>query len=296
VSSPPSTPALSSPAPTAGAGQAGADIEEDDTDLAETPLSASVKATGATKITVTKAAKQADERILRMPAVVGVTLPEARALMRQARITEYTITPQSTTKADEGIVFKASHAKDAFLGTADEPATDVVLFVSAGRSREAFAAEAGTQLAGTLAAMGGFSLSSKSKTKIRQAFGVFSEPGEKISSARPAPPGSDSEDDLGLGLDLGGGSTVGPPGANTGTGTAVGTAAGTGTDTADTPETVGPVSTASASALREEKQRISTDALDLDELADRLYSRLRRRLAGELRNDRARVGMLSDYR
>ncbi|HEY0638289.1 MAG TPA: hypothetical protein VGD67_11635, partial [Pseudonocardiaceae bacterium] len=43
-------------------------------------------------------------------------------------------------------------------------------------------------------------------------------------------------------------------------------------------------------------EHIDTDRLDLDELAVRLYDRLRSRLRSELLVDRERAGLLSDFR
>ncbi|HEY2672855.1 MAG TPA: hypothetical protein VGJ07_21115, partial [Rugosimonospora sp.] len=44
------------------------------------------------------------------------------------------------------------------------------------------------------------------------------------------------------------------------------------------------------------RPQIDTDDLDLDELAGRLYDRLRSRLRMELLLDRERAGMLTDFR
>jgi hypothetical protein len=85
------------------------------------------------------------------------------------------------------------------------------------------------------------------------------------------------------------------PGATTGTGRP-GTGAGAGASTAGTA--AGPVvrTDPSRPLSTTGRPQIDTDDLDLDELAGRLYDRLRSRLRMELLLDRERAGMLTDFR
>ncbi|WP_406191540.1 MULTISPECIES: DUF4157 domain-containing protein [unclassified Streptomyces] len=221
-----------------------------------------------------------DEHPLRMPQIVGMTLEEAKRVLQQAGITHYKITERPSAKAEKDIVIEAPPEK-TFLGTKKSPIYPSII-VSSGHSYGALAAEAGMELAGTLDALTGLKVFGKKRKQIRQAFGVFESPGEWVDPAR-----SEAGQDA---LDLDSGTEPAATGtaAVTTTGTATGTAAVTAATTA--------LTTAVASAPQAGKQQIATDALNLDELADRLYSRLRSRLAAELRNDRARAGMLSDYR
>jgi hypothetical protein len=59
---------------------------------------------------------------------------------------------------------------------------------------------------------------------------------------------------------------------------------------------IGPGQAGQATASPTGHEHLDLDHLDLDELSDRLYNRLRRRLRTELLVDRERAGLLTDFR
>ncbi|MER7577506.1 DUF4157 domain-containing protein [Streptomyces sp. NPDC126514] len=270
-STPAAKPAASTPTPLAPLSSADAPVTQDGADTAAedfTPAAVARPTAAASK----KPKEPDAERALRMPQVVGLTLDEAKIALSGARITKYNITYRSSTKAKKDIVIQASHGEKAYLGTEKNPKIPDII-VSSGHSYGALAAEAGIELAGTLDALTGTKFFRKKQEEIRQTFRVSEERKEKIGGSAQQESGTEDVDDLLPGTEQ------------------------TAPDTSAITEAAkAAVTTTASSTVRAGKRQIPADDLDLDELADRLYSRLRSRLAMELRNDRARAGMLSDYR
>ncbi|MET7390779.1 DUF4157 domain-containing protein [Streptomyces sp. NPDC005529] len=272
VIAPPTSPSVTPAAPPAAGATSGSQVSTTQAKDATPGTARTFTATPPGQ----SARSDLEERVVRMPAVLGMSLQEAEAALRQAHIGEYEVTYQRTTKAIPGLVFQATPGEKTFLGTQarqlEKP--QVVLVVSAGHSYGALAAETGTELAGTLSALTGLKLSAERRTDIRKTFGVFQKQGKTVS-AGPAEPEQSLDETLTPFAE------TEPPVPTTAIVTAPSSA---------------PVTTTATTVPQPDAQQIATDSLDLDELADRLYSRLRSRLARELRNDRARAGMLSDYR